>query len=137
MENFNISIVVTPEGKVSFQCNQPIQAETLTQILTTVLLNVYRNVVKSAPIEHKKEVSDAVYDMFNVTASNLLTQFDPTSDLRPDLTAEAIKKAEDEILTTHFNSLTPEQQNHFKEQKEKMLCKNVLDAQHRFKKQQH
>lgn len=45
-----------------------------------------------------EKVKDEIYDMVNVAASNILRQFAPEIEMRPNLTAEAILKAENAIL---------------------------------------
>lgn len=44
------------------------------------------------------EMKKALYDHYNFSASKVLELFAPEFELRPDLTAEAILKAENEIL---------------------------------------
>ena len=48
--------------------------------------------------EKAEEVKRELYDLVNIGASNILKKFAPEFELRPDLTAEAIMKAENEIL---------------------------------------
>ncbi len=45
-----------------------------------------------------EKVKEDLYDMANLMFSNVLSQFAPEIEMRPDLTCEAILKAENEIL---------------------------------------
>jgi hypothetical protein len=48
--------------------------------------------------EQYPDLKEDIYDEFNHSASKILEEFIPDHELRPDLTAEAIKKYENEIL---------------------------------------
>lgn len=56
-----------------------------------------------------KEQRVKVYDYVNMLASSALKNFIPDHELHPDLTEEAIFKAENELLEESYNNLTTEQ----------------------------
>jgi hypothetical protein len=58
------------------------------------------------PEEHKQAVKEEMYDMFNIGASNVLQEFAPDIEARPDLTTEAIMKAEDEIMEEKIHQMS-------------------------------
>lgn len=72
--------------------------EELTNRLLSVLLAQYNHAVAMTPEEHKSDVKELIYDMFNYAASALLDDFIPEKELRPDLTADAIMAMENKIL---------------------------------------
>lgn len=53
---------------------------------------------KDATDEQKEQFKHDLYDAYNQAASSVLALFAPELELRPDLTAEAILRAENEIL---------------------------------------
>ena len=75
-----------------------INANDLTNVLLSALLGCYRATVESAPEQHKEAVKRLLFDTFNIAASEFLKEFDPESDLHPELTELAIMEAEDAIL---------------------------------------
>ena len=64
-------------------------------LLSSAMLHVLN---KTADAHPTKEIREALYDEFNHAASHILEEFIPDKELRPDLTAEAIKDYEDKIL---------------------------------------
>lgn len=82
----------------TLECKPPMNAEQLTNTLLSVLFSVYRNNIDSVPEEHRHLITKHLFDNFNTAASEFLKQLDPNSDLRPDLTEEAILEAENAIL---------------------------------------
>lgn len=82
----------------TIECKPPMNAEQLTNTLLSVLFSVYRTNIQSVPEEHRHLITKHLFDNFNTAASEFLKQLDPESDLRPDLTEEAILAAENAIL---------------------------------------
>ena len=64
--------------------------------------------ISDAQPEKAEEVKRELYDLVNIGASNVLKKFAPEFELRPDLTAEAIMKAENEILDEFDEETTEE-----------------------------
>lgn len=82
----------------TIECKPPMNAEQLTNTLLSVLFSVYKDNIQSVPEEHQPLITKHLFDNFNAAASEFLKQLDPNSDLRPDLTEEAILEAENAIL---------------------------------------
>lgn len=61
-------------------------------------LNMFSDIVHKTKEEDKENVRGELYDMYNLAASAFLKAFAPEFELRPDLTEEAILRAENEIL---------------------------------------
>ena len=74
---------------------------TVTQMLGQAQLYFMNQTYNATPeSDHKlrKSVRGEIYDIYNATASNVLDMFEPTAEKCTNLTAEAILKAENEIL---------------------------------------
>lgn len=65
--------------------------------------------VKEHDPEQYDEVHGHIYDQFNVLAGNILDAFDNTRSPATDLTAEAILRAENEILDAAVPTIEPEE----------------------------
>lgn len=92
----------------TIECKPPMNAEQLTNTLLSVLFGIYQANINDAPTEHRHLITKHLFDNFNTAASEFLKQLDPESDLRPDLTEEAILAAENAILegVTNDNELS-------------------------------
>ena len=74
---------------------------TITQMLAQAQLHFMQRTLAAVPQTDQKQVKaikGEIYDIYNATASNVLDMFDPTAEKCTNLTAEAILKAENEIL---------------------------------------
>lgn len=54
-------------------------------------------------------VKKQIYQAYNEAASSILELYAPEFELRPDLTTEAIQRAEEELINEKFNKLNREQ----------------------------
>lgn len=54
-------------------------------------------------------IKEQIYQAYNEAASAVLEMYAPEFELRPDITTEAIKRAEEEIINERFNKLNREQ----------------------------
>lgn len=61
--------------------------------------------LESVPAEKQPEVKGQMYDMLNEKFSALLELFAPEMELRPDLTAEALLKAENEVIEDKLSKM--------------------------------
>lgn len=82
----------------SIQCKPKMNSSNLIGVLFSAIVGTIENVVKQAPEEDQQKLRDAYYDLVNVVASEALTCISPERELRPDLTADAIVKAENELI---------------------------------------
>lgn len=65
--------------------------------------------VKENDAKNYESVHGAIYDKFNFMAGNILDAFDSTRSPATDLTAEAILRAENEILDEQVPAIEPEE----------------------------
>jgi hypothetical protein len=78
--------------------SEPLTSADYINITLTTQMNLFNHLVDNAPEDAKTKLKEDLYDLFNEAASAFLAAFAPEIELRPDLTAEAILKAENEIL---------------------------------------
>lgn len=80
---------------------EPMSYTDVLQYCCTAISHVAANVMKKAAENETQEVLNQLeqhmFDMTNIACSNLLDITFPNLSLHPDVTEEAIKKAEDEI----------------------------------------
>ena len=102
-----IKINLDDQGKLTSACDQPVRIDDLMTILFTVQLNTMQTFLKSlenqATPEQIKLIKEDLYDKYNAGASNLLYLLIPDKELRPDLTVEAMKEAEDRYMYNQLN----------------------------------
>lgn len=60
------------------------------------------------------DAKEDLYDDFNMVASNVLASFIPDKELRPDVSMEAILKAEEDIINTKYKNLSEEEKKEAK-----------------------
>lgn len=90
-------ICITEDG--AFLASDNISAQDYLNITLSAQLNLFNNLVKQgAP-------KAALYDLYNEAASAFLATFAPDITLRPDLTEEAILKAENELIADKTASI--------------------------------
>ena len=103
--------ILEDNGKVSFNLDGKFVAEDVVLICNTVILSAMNQLVanysktleanahegtdKEAQIA---ELKGMLYDFYNVNASNLLVTFAPEFEQNPDLTTQAILKAEGKLV---------------------------------------
>lgn len=104
-----LTIEVTEDNKVLSQIDEPISIDNLMPILFTVQLSYLRasiNQFEQMPDitpEQLQGLKEDLYDKYNAGASNVLSLFIPDKELRPDLTVEAMKFAEDQYMYNQLN----------------------------------
>lgn len=102
MENNQIHFNVN-NNKVKVSFRKPVSLPDFLQIVQSGILTALNSYLKSASNEEtaKKEL----YDLYNTACSNTLHYFAPEYDLRPDLTAQAILQAENDIINREYRKL--------------------------------
>ena len=126
MEKSNKRLINIAEenGKVSFKLAGSFTAEDVIITCNTVILsamnqlvNNYEKVLAEAangPVTNQKwnekvaELKGMLYDFYNVNASNLLVAFAPEFEKNPDLTTQAILKAENDLIEEKYDELKKE-----------------------------
>ena len=95
---------ITADGM--FMASENITAPDYLNITLMAQLNLFNNLVQQGASKAE------LYDLYNEAASAFLKTFAPDITLRPDLTEEAILKAENELLAAKANkvvNMTPKQ----------------------------
>ena len=97
-------------NQISTNIDKPTQIDDMMTILFTVQLEFMKGFIKQvensnpAPTpEQLKALKEDLYDKYNAGASNVLYLFIPDQELRPDLTVEAMKQAEDQYMYNQLN----------------------------------
>ena len=96
------------KNQMETNIDKPVRIDDLMTIFFTLQLDLMNNFIKQmsdsgAPEEHIKAIKEDLYDKYNAGASNLLYLFIPDKELRPDLTVEAMKEAEDRYMYNQLN----------------------------------
>ncbi len=103
-----IEINLDEQGKMTTKMDSPARIDDLMTILFTLQLDLMKNFVEhveksGATLDQIKAVKEDLYDKYNAGASNVLYLFIPDQELRPDLTVEAMKAAEDKYMYNQLN----------------------------------
>ena len=98
MAKNQITISIDSKGHISMTSVRAVNYQDLLTIFCSVMLNVMRDMARKAPKEKAVECKGWIYDAFNVAVSKVLSNFAPEFELRPGLTAAAIKECEDRII---------------------------------------
>jgi|BioPla2DNA2_1021312.scaffolds.fasta_scaffold56483_2 hypothetical protein len=89
-------ISITQDGMIL--SSEQLHVTDYINITLAAQLNIFNDILNNAKEEDRDEVRGELYDMYNLAASAFLKAFAPDLELRPDLTEEAIMRAENEIL---------------------------------------
>lgn len=89
-------ISITQDGMML--ASEELHVADYINITLAAQLNMFKDILNNVKEEDREEVRDELYDMYNLAASAFLKAFAPELELRPDLTEEAILRAENEIL---------------------------------------
>lgn len=92
------TIELTDDNRVLFNQDQAAPFTQISLMLYSVMLNYANSVIDIVPEASKAAVKAEIYDIINIGASNVLGKFAPEIEARPNLTTEAILKAENEII---------------------------------------
>jgi hypothetical protein len=87
------------DNQVSVKSRGPISLEEMMQVTMTGLIGAMNSCLKAAKNdEEHKQLKEYIYDRFNQAASRTLEIFAPELELRPNITVDAIKRAEDDLM---------------------------------------
>lgn len=92
-------IITEKDNNIRIATESPLTFEDVMNLSLSALLSMMNTITNNANTEHKQQVKEYLFDMFNMAASTLLANFAPEIDLRKDIQAEAILTLEDELLT--------------------------------------
>lgn len=102
-------IELTEDNKIKTQIDTPMPIDDIMPILFTVQLSYMRQFMSQVESsgeltpEQIQALKEDLYDKYNAGASNVLYLFAPDQELRPDLTVEAMKEAEDKYMYNQLN----------------------------------
>jgi len=96
-ENFSV-MIKAEEGKIYFETHGEARAEPFIAAMTTVILEFFKKAVENAPAGKELLAKEALYNLLNISFSGTLRLFAPEYTERPDLTADAIRQAEDSLI---------------------------------------
>lgn len=100
------------DSEAGLSSNEHLSFDDALRLLGTAALSIMQGLdtyVKENDAENYESVHGAIYDKFNILAGNILDAFDNTRSPATDLTAEAILRAENEILDEQVPEIEPEE----------------------------
>ena len=98
MENNQIYLNIQ-DNKVKLSFKKAIPFDEFIQLLFSGILGQANSIIRQQPTQQQQDdCRAALYDLINMSASNLLQLLDPESELRPHLTTQAILEAENKII---------------------------------------
>ena len=89
------------DSEQGLSSNEKLGFEDAMRLIGTAALSIMQGLdqyVKENDAESYEQVHGRIYDIFNIMAGNILDAFDGTRSPATDLTAEAILRAENQIL---------------------------------------
>lgn len=87
------------DNQVSVKSRGPMTLEDMTQVTMTGLLGAMNACLQAAKNdEERMQLKGYIYDRFNLAASRVLEIFAPEFELRPNITVDAIKRVEDDLM---------------------------------------
>ena len=100
------------DSETGISSNEHLSFEDSLRLIGTAALSLMEGLdsyVKEKDPDNYDTVHAHIYDSFNILAGNILDAFDSTRSPATDLTAEAILRAENEILDERVPTLEPEE----------------------------
>lgn len=101
MEPVTITTQYNENGEVRVQIDRQVNFEEILQVTFSGTLALMHDLLAKVPEEDQTAAKETLYDMLNIAASNALSVFAPEIEMRPNLTVDAIMKAEDEIIASY------------------------------------
>lgn len=86
--------VIIEDGRVKLASDEALSTAQIINLLMNGSLAALNANLEDAPKEIQQDLKNHLYDVFNESASNVLAQFAPEIDMRPDITEEAILNEE-------------------------------------------
>lgn len=101
MEKVTLTIQYNEANEVRVQTDRSVTFEEVMQVVFSGTLALMNTLAERVPEEDRPAAKEELYDMLNIAASNALAVFAPEIEMRPNLTVDAIMKAEDEIIASY------------------------------------
>lgn len=108
IENNQIHFNVN-NGKVKVSFRKPVSLPDFLQVVQSGILTALNSYLNSA--SNPEVAKQELYDLYNTACSNTLHYFAPEYDLRPGLTAQAILKAENDIINEEYRKIKRGEKN--------------------------
>ena len=87
------------DNQVTVKSRGPMSLEEMMQVTMTGLIGAMNACLKAAKdSDEHEQLKGYIYDRFNLAASRVLEIFAPELELRPNITVDAIKRAEDDLM---------------------------------------
>ena len=100
------TLVISEDGMFA---SEPLTFADVLQLTCSCVAGVAGNVLaKAESAEEREKIEAELFDIANLSFSNCLAHAFPTQELRPDLTEEAILKAENDILSERAAEVEPD-----------------------------
>ena len=100
------------DTETGISSNEHLSFDDALRLIGTAALSLMEGLdkyVKENDAENHERVHGSIYDKFNIMAGNILDAFDSGRSPATDLTAEAILRAENEILDEKVPTIEPEE----------------------------
>lgn len=101
----NKIVLEISDNNISLSMENPMNILDLMELTLQLQIQAMSQFIEQVPEEEREEVKKDLYNKYNEGASALLETFAPEYELRPDLTAEAILRAENEIIEEKYAAL--------------------------------
>lgn len=93
-----IRITLDKDRRLTVETSRVILPEAIQLCLASIEALCKQSLSRAQGEELIKSLSEDMYEMINIGASTLLNRLFPEIDMRPDLTVDAVMKAEDELI---------------------------------------
>ena len=98
-----IRITLDKDRKMTVESKGLILPEVIQVCLAAIELSCKQTLSRANDPNLVKSLEEDMYEMINIGASTLLDRLFPHIEMRPDLTVDAIMKAEDELISDNGN----------------------------------
>ena len=95
-----IRITLDKDRRMTVESKGLILPEIIQVCLAAIELSCKQTLSRTDDPHLVKSLEEDMYEMINMGASSVLERLFPHIEMRPDITVEALMKAEDELLTT-------------------------------------
>lgn len=85
-----MTIALTEDNRLTLTASTPLTPADVINLSLNACLSAMTDTLANSPEELKTDIKEHLFDLFNMTASSLLSQFAPEIDLRPDFDYDAI-----------------------------------------------
>ena len=139
LDAHNLLIIGQEEDKTFCVVDPAMKLEDAFRLLHTLSLHLLNSYTIAAnggqlpkdPTEEQLQKFTAIkvqlYDMYDIAVSSVLENYAPEFELRPDVTADAIAKVEEDIVKEKYSHLSPKEKQEANQNIQKVK-KSILKA---------